>query len=315
MNPRQLKTFLAVIRHENLTRAAAEVNLAQSSLSDQIQALEEELGAELFLRSRQGVALTAAGAALKTYAEEILALNDEAKGAVRAAAGNADQSVSVGTLETIAAETLAPWLSLFGKQNPGLGLKLKIGGSGELRTQLHDGSIDVAFTFDRGQQDERFATRRVSSEPLVLIAGRNAHARPPESLAALSTAPFIATESGCVYRHLFETAFAEAGVPAPPIVTEADSIATIIRLVASGAGYGLVPGLALGPSTARGDVIALPWPGEPPTAALLMMWRRRRVQPPALALLLQSASNKLLPAASDELSPVRPADARLRHAG
>ncbi|EJC76515.1 LysR family transcriptional regulator [Rhizobium hidalgonense] len=313
MNPRQLKSFLAVIRHENLTRAAAEVNLAQSSLSDQIQALEEELGAELFRRSRQGVALTAAGAALKTYAEEILALNDEAKAAVRAAAGNAEQSVSVGTLETIAAETLAPWLSVFGKQNPGLGLKLKIGGSGELLAQLHDGSIDVAFTFDRGQQDERFATRHISSEPLVLIAGRNAHARPPESLAALSTAPFIATESGCVYRHLFETAFAEAGVPAPPIVTEADSIATIIRLVASGAGYGLVPGLAVG--AARGDVIALPWPGEPPTAALVMMWRRRRVQPPALALLLQSASNKLLPAASDELSPVRPADARLRHAG
>ncbi|MBB4290007.1 DNA-binding transcriptional LysR family regulator [Rhizobium leguminosarum] len=65
MNPRQLQTFLAVIRHENLTRAAAEVNLAQSSLSDQIQALEEELGAELFLRSRQGVVPTAAGAVLK----------------------------------------------------------------------------------------------------------------------------------------------------------------------------------------------------------------------------------------------------------
>ncbi|RUL99355.1 LysR family transcriptional regulator [Rhizobium chutanense] len=305
MNPRQLKTFLAVIRHENLTRAAAEVNLAQSSLSDQIQALEDELGTELFLRSRQGVALTAAGAALKTYAEEILALNDEAKGAVRAAAGNVEQSVCVGTLETIAAERLAPWLSLFGKQNPGLGLKLKIGGSGELLTQLHEGAIDVAFTFDRGQQDERFAVCRVSSEPLVLIASRNARALPHESLAALSAAPFIATESGCVYRHLFETAFAEAGVPAPTIVTEADSIATIIRLVASGAGCGLVPDLAVG--VARGDVIELAWPGEPPTATLVMMWRRRRVQPPALALMLQSASK--------HFSPIRPDDARLRHAG
>ncbi|EJC79640.1 transcriptional regulator [Rhizobium leguminosarum bv. trifolii WSM2297] len=307
MNPRQLKTFLAVIRHGNLTRAAAEINLAQSSLSDQIQALEEELGAELFLRSRQGVVPTPAGAALKAYAEEILALNDEAKGAVRAAAGNAEQSISVGTLETIAAERLAPWLSLFGKQNPGLGLKVKIGGSGELLAQLQAGLIDVAFTFDRGQRDQRFAMHRVSSEPLVLIAGSHLQARPPESLAALSTAPFIATETGCVYRHLFETAFAEAGVPAAPIVTEADSIATIIRLVASGAGYALVPALAVGPSAARGDVIELPWPGEPPTAALVMMWRRRRVQPPALALLLQSAS--------DEFMPVRPTGARLRHAG
>ncbi|MGV4795509.1 LysR family transcriptional regulator [Rhizobium sp. F40D2] len=307
MNPRQLKTFLAVIRHENLTRAAAEVNLAQSSLSDQIQALEEELGVELFLRSRQGVAPTPAGVALKAYAEEILALNDEAKAAVYAAAGRSEQSIILGTLETIAAERLAPWLSLFRRQNPGLGLKLKIGGSGELRAQLHHGSIDVAFTFDRGEQDERFATRRISIESLVLIAGSDLQAPSFESLTALSTAPFVATETGCVYRYLFDTAFAEAGVTAPPIVTEADSIATIIRLVASGAGYGLVPRLAIGPAAARSDVVELPWPGGPPTASLVMMWRRRRVQPSALALLLQSASEELL--------PLRPADARLRHAG
>ncbi|MBY5413995.1 LysR family transcriptional regulator [Rhizobium leguminosarum] len=307
MNPRQLRTFLAVIRHENLTRAAAEVNLAQSSLSDQIQALEEELGAELFLRSRQGVVPTAAGSVLKAYAEEILALNDEANAAVSAAAGSAEQSVTLGTLETVATERLAPWLSLFREKNPDVGLKLKVGGSGELLTQLQQGSIDVAFTFDRGQQDERFLTRRIGSEPLVLIAGGDSQARPPVSLAALSTAPFVATETGCVYRHLFDTAFAEAQIAAPSIVTEADSIATIIRLVASGTGYGLVPRLAVGPAASRGDVFELPWPGNPPAASLVMMWRRRRVQPPALTLLLQSAS--------EELSPLRPADARLRHAG
>jgi DNA-binding transcriptional LysR family regulator len=119
--------------------------------------------------------------------------------------------------------------------------------------------------------------------------------------------PFVATETGCVYRHLFDTAFAEAHIAAPSIVTEADSIATIIRLVASGPGYGLVPRLALGPAATRGDVVELPWPGKPPAASLVMMWRRRRVQSPALTILLQSAS--------EELSPLRSADARLRHAG
>ncbi|RUM26804.1 LysR family transcriptional regulator [Rhizobium vallis] len=307
MNPRQLKTFLAVIRHGNLTRAAAEINLAQSSLSDQIQALEEELGAELFLRSRQGVALTAAGVALKTYAEEILALNDEAKAAVRAAVGSIGQSIALGTLETIASQRLAPWLSLFDSENPGIGLKLKIGCSGELLAQLRDGAIDVAFSFDRGQHDKRFAMRRLSSEPLALIAGRPSQARPAESLAALASIPFVATETGCVYRHLFDAAFAEAGIVAPPIVTEADSIGTIISLVASGVGYGLVPRLAVSSSPLRGNIAELPWPGEPLAAALVMMWRRRRVQPPALALVLQSAG--------EHLSPIRPVDARLQRAG
>ncbi|TJW73014.1 MAG: LysR family transcriptional regulator, partial [Mesorhizobium sp.] len=78
MHPRLLKTFLAVARTRNITRAAAEVNLAQSSVSDQIQALEAELGADLFTRSRQGLELTPAGDALKPYAEGLLALADDA---------------------------------------------------------------------------------------------------------------------------------------------------------------------------------------------------------------------------------------------
>ncbi len=307
MNPRQLKTFLAVAKHGNITRAASEANLAQSSLSDQMQALEEELGVPLFERSRQGVTLTPAGDVLKSYAEEILALNDEAKTAIRAAAGLEKQALTIGTLETIAAEKLAGFLSRFRGTHPAIGLTLKIGGSGELQRRLEDGSIDIAFTFDRGEQDRRFQTRLVSREPLALIAGRNTRAMPPANLADLSRLPFIATETGCVYRRLFDTAFAAADIAAPAIVTQADSVQTIIRLVASGAGYGLVPRLAVTSAAESGDVVELPWPGDTPAASLIMLWRRRRVQPPALSSLIAMAS--------EDLRPVRPADALLRHAG
>ena len=87
MHPRLLKTFLAVARHRNITRAAREVHLAQSSVSDQIQSLENELGVALFIRSRHGLDLTAAGEALKPYAEEILQLAEEARIAVEARMG------------------------------------------------------------------------------------------------------------------------------------------------------------------------------------------------------------------------------------
>ncbi|MBB3656895.1 DNA-binding transcriptional LysR family regulator [Rhizobium sp. BK650] len=306
MNPRQLKTFLAVARHGNFTRAASEINLAQSSLSDQMQALEEETGVQLFTRSRQGVTLTPAGDMLKAYAQEILALNDEAMAAVRTAAGSRGQTLSIGTLETVAVKKLAPFLSRFRKRNADIALTLKIGGSGELQRRLEDGSIDIAFTFDRGMEDERFVTRLISREPLVLISGHNA-AEPPKDLAELSRLPFVATETGCVYRRLFDTAFTEADIAAPDIVTQADSITTIIRLVAAGAGYGLVPRLALGADMAHGDVRELPWPANTPTASLVMIWRRRRVQPPALSSLLAQAT--------EDFRSVRPADARLRRAG
>src|ERR1700737_3106991 len=64
MYPRLLRTFLAVARSRNITRAAQQIHLAQSSVSDQIQSLETELGTDLFTRSKLGLELTRAGEAL-----------------------------------------------------------------------------------------------------------------------------------------------------------------------------------------------------------------------------------------------------------
>jgi DNA-binding transcriptional LysR family regulator len=284
-----------------------EANLAQSSLSDQVQALEDEVGTQLFVRSRQGVALTPSGEALKAYAEEILALNDEAKEAVREACHGETQTLTIGTLETIAAEKLAPFLARFRRLHPGIALTLKIAGSGELQRRLEDGSINLAITFERGEKDDRFVSRLLSREPLALIAASDAGVTTPENLEELARLPFVATETGCIYRRLFDTAFEEAGLAAPQIVTQADSIATIIRLVASGIGCGLVPRLALGAGAKYGDVTELPWPGDMSIASLIMVWRRRRIQPPALSLLVSAVSN--------DLGPLRPADDRLQRAG
>jgi DNA-binding transcriptional LysR family regulator len=118
MHPRLFKTFLAVARCGNITRAAAEIHLAQSSVSDQIQTLETELGTALFTRSRQGLQLTPAGNTLKPYAEEILMLAGEARAAVDASAGHASGSVTIGALETIASAKLAQWLPDFRASHP-----------------------------------------------------------------------------------------------------------------------------------------------------------------------------------------------------
>lgn len=309
MHPRLLKTFLAVARHRNITRAAREVHLAQSSVSDQIQSLESELGVTLFTRSRQGLDLTASGEALKPYAEEILQLADEARIAVEATTGATATTVTIGALETIAAVKLPQWLAAFRDDQPQIGLRLKIAGSDALLRQLEDGEIDVAFCFDkgvfnRGGLDERLARRTISAEPLVLVASaENAAAARQGGLAAMR---FVVTETGCVYRHLFDRAFAETGVAAPKLAAEVGSIGAIASLVAKGVGMGLVPRLAVADALDRGEVVELPWPGSTRTASLVMIWRRRRVQPPALKLLLAAASKTF--------APVRSAGDHPRHA-
>jgi len=308
MHPRLLKTFLAVARTRNVTRAAAEVNLAQSSVSDQIQALEAELGANLFTRSRRGLELTPTGEALKPYAEELLSLVDEARAAIDATRSETAGSLSIGALETIASIKLASWLADFRVAHPDIDIKLRIAGSGELLRRLGDGEIDVAFCFDRidaRELDTRFARRIVAAEPLVLIAppGEN---RTDVDLAELAEKSFVATETGCVYRAMVDRAFAEAGLGGPKLAAEVGSIDAIAGLVAAGAGLGVVPRLAVAAALDRGEVAEINWPGPVRSAELVMIWRRRRVQPLAL--------KALLAAVGENSAPVRPADARPRHA-
>jgi DNA-binding transcriptional LysR family regulator len=302
-----LKTFLAVARSRNITRAAEQIHLAQSSVSDQIQSLEVDLDTSLFRRSKLGLELTPAGEALKPYAEEILALADEARAMIQAAAGHTAGSVTIGALETVASVKLPGWLSDFRSHYPDINLRLKVAGSGALLRDLKDGEIDAAFCFDRGDLDERLAKRTISAELLVLVAPSGERRAPAKiDLVALAAARFVTTEVGCIYRHLFDEAFAEAGLAAPKIAAEVGSIGAIAGLVAAGAGLGLVPRLAVADALDRGEIVEMAWPGPTRMASLAVIWRRRRVQTPALKLLLA--------AASEAFAPVKPADARLRHA-
>ncbi|MBN9527174.1 MAG: LysR family transcriptional regulator [Alphaproteobacteria bacterium] len=283
MHPRLLRTFLAIARHGNVTRAAAEVHLAQSSVSDQLQTLEAELGAALFQRTRAGLVLTPAGETLVPYAREMLDLADVARAAIRAQPGR----LVVGTLETIAAARMGPWLAGFRASHPGIEIEVRIAGSGTLLEQLGQGEIDIAVCFDTGQADERFAMRRLGDEPLVLITAPDRTA--PRDLAALAGADFVATERGCAYRHLFDKAFADAGLDAPKPAAEVGSISLIAALVTGGTGIGLVPRLGVAGAIERGEVRAAPWPGRVGAVSLSMLWRRRRVQPAALKALLDAA--------------------------
>lgn len=305
MRPNLLKSFLAVARRRNITHAATEVHLAQSSVSDQLQLLENELGTSLFTRTRTGLELTPAGEALKPYAGEILALMDEARAAVAATAGHAAGVLTIGALETIASARMPRWLSTFRREHPDINLQLKIAGSGELLQKLQGGDIDIVFCFDKGDLDGRLFKRMVSAEPLALVAppgGQSTLAA--DGLEVLAGRNFVATETGCVYRHLFDKAFAEAGIAAPQPVAEVDSIRTIARLVAAGTGLALVPRLAVADALDDGELVEIPWSGPVRTASIVAIWRRRRVQPAALGQFLASAA----------LAPVRSADVRPRHA-
>lgn len=287
MNPRLLKTFQTVARTRNITRSAVELHLSQSAVSDQIQALEADLAANLFIRSRRGLELTPAGEALIAYAEEILSLSQDARAAVTSISGSIDGALTIGALQTIASSKLPEWLTKFRSKHPNIAIRLKVAGSGDLIQQLDTGGIDAAFCFDQGNFDNRLARRVIATEPLILITRSNDRfALRSPTLAELGSIPFVVTEVGCVYRALFDQAFADAGILPPKLAMEAGSIEAIAKLVGSGAGMSLVPRLAVADALQRSEINEMRWPGAAQASSLVMVWRRRRVQPPALKLLL-----------------------------
>lgn len=180
MQIRHLKTFTSVASTLNFTRAAGQVHLAQSSVTEQIQALEADLGAALFDRSNRKLCLTAAGQQFLEYAQALLDMADEARAAVAEAAKLPGGTLTIGGLETLCATRLPPLLAHFGQAHPSVKLQLKVGSSGDLRSALRSAAMDVCFAFSTLSDGEELQSEVVGSEPLVLIVPPNINSPTPQ---------------------------------------------------------------------------------------------------------------------------------------
>jgi DNA-binding transcriptional LysR family regulator len=296
MELRQLKTFVAVASTLNFTRAADQVHLAQSSVTEQIQALETDLGTALFDRSRRKLHLTEAGRRLFDYARDVLALVDEARASVADAAGLHTGALTIGALETLSISRLPPLIAAFGHAHPLVAIQLKVEGSGALRSALKNGAVDVCFRFGEPPTDDGVQSEVLGHEPLVVIAppGHRLAGRDAARSADFAGEAFLVTEQGCVYRQMFETAFPADAPGRPRLAGEFGSIAAIRRLVETGLGCAIVPRVVA--LDAREDLVVLPWAGgggEGDHVPIVMSWRPRRVQPQVLHAFLNAARQDL----------------------
>jgi molybdate transport repressor ModE-like protein len=107
-----LRVLEAVARHGSMNRAAVELNMVQSNVTARIRVLEEQVGTQLFDRTRRGVMLTAAGQRLLPYVTRLSALLKEAQEAARDD-GTPRGTVRIGALETTAALRLPPILTAY----------------------------------------------------------------------------------------------------------------------------------------------------------------------------------------------------------
>ncbi len=264
MELKHLQTFRTLAEELHFTRTADRLNYAQSSVTAQIQGLEEEFGVRLFERMGKRVRLTGAGDRLLHYANGMLRLAEEARAVVP---GNLEPAgtLTIGAVESLCTYRITPILAEYRSRFPQVELVFRTGICVDLRKEVAQGNLDLAFTLEEAGRDDRLDFEVLLEERmLVLVQVDHPIARKSGVRAAdLEGETILVTEPGCSYRAMFEQSLAAAGLRNPKI--EFASVEAIKQCVISGLGVTLLPKMAVVQELQQGQIAALPWtdPGFP----------------------------------------------------
>lgn len=251
MELRHLRYFLVVAEEAHFTRAAERLSMQQPPLSQQIRALETELGFDLFRRHPKGAALTAGGEVFLREAKAILERVDHAAAHAARVAKGVEGRISIGFTSSAAAHPLIPRIvRAYRAARPGVSLEFKEGNAAELTDAVEADELDVAFLRQPVRQPAGLAFHHLLDEQMLLVLPIGhaclkksaAKGMPAIPLLALRDEPFILVRrrgAPGMYANLVE-ACVRAGFT-PNIAVEVDRMLTNISLVAAGAGVSAVP--------------------------------------------------------------------------
>lgn len=252
MELRRLRYFVAAAEELSFRRAADRINLAQSALSRQIAALEEELGVDLFERRYTGARLTEAGRAFLGDATRILADVDRARETVASVAFGIGGRVRLAVCEDATTPTFATIIAAYRERFPNVALDLFEMPSAMQASALRRGDIDAGLLLPPvpGTGIQCYELWR-ENWLVVMQTGHRLERLSVIEIADLAHENFITAhpEFGPGCHHQTQEMFLSAGI-APPIVASAFHRLTMTMLVRSGAGVTLVPGAFAGSALA-----------------------------------------------------------------
>jgi LysR family transcriptional regulator, hydrogen peroxide-inducible genes activator len=245
MEVNQLRYVCAIADTGNFSRAAERCRIAQPSLSQQVQKLEEDLGVKLFDRLGRSIRLTEAGRAFIPRARAILEQMDAAR--TSAADKNADLrgNVTVGVIPTVAPYLMPRYTASFAKKFPDAKLRIIEDTTSVLVQGLRDLSIDAAVLALplRHKDLELFPIR---TERLFAVLKKNHPRARAKSLALkdLRGESFVMLRDGHCFRDLSLDTCARARIT-PNIAFESAQFSSLLGMVAAGIGVSLVPEMAI----------------------------------------------------------------------
>jgi DNA-binding transcriptional LysR family regulator len=245
MELRHLRYFVAVAEELHFTRAALRLNIAQPPLSQQIRALEQELGVQLFLRTRRSVALTDAGRHLLERARQLLGATQALPAELQRVARGELGLLRIGFSSTLPlTKVLRDVVADHRRSHPDVALSLREMHSQLQFDSLRRGELDVGLVRynEHAPAGLRLVVLRRDPLRLVVPAGHRFARRKSVAIADCRDEPFIGFpgDAGTGTGPLLKRLCAQAGFE-PRIAQEAREATTQIGLVAAGLGVAVLP--------------------------------------------------------------------------
>jgi LysR family transcriptional regulator, carnitine catabolism transcriptional activator len=279
MDLRRLRMLVAVVDHGGFTAAAKAEHVAQPGVSLAVRELEAEMGAELLVRSRDGVRPTAAGEALLPLARQALRDVESAAEAVAAVTGVVAGRLDVASLPTLAADPVAGMVGHFRRAHPGVTVRLSSPESPvELADHVRAGEAELGITervpANHGLEEVALADQRL----LAVSPPGTPGGKGPLALRRLAGQPLVVSPPGSSLRSALEEALDDLEVE-PAIAVVSEQRDALVSLVLAGAGTAFVPpalataagalGAVVRPTTPvlRRHLVAVHRPGTPSPAA------------------------------------------------
>ncbi|MCC6745519.1 MAG: LysR family transcriptional regulator [Acidobacteria bacterium] len=258
MEIRQFEAFVAIAETGSFTAAAERVSLTQSTVSQQIKALEEDLGEALFVRGGRGVRLTDAGEHLLPRARIILDALDEIAASFKVAGRPARGRLRAGAASMATAYLFAPLYERFIATHPDIQLLVRsTTTTEETIRQVMSGEIDVGFIAVPASHSS-LVVEAVATDEVVLVVGPEHPWSDRTSIDPLELEgqPMVAFERGMSHRRTMDNLFTEIGV-SPRIVSETNDPQMVKSLIEIGLGIALVPRWAVAREVSAGRLRVL----------------------------------------------------------
>ncbi|NKJ33410.1 DNA-binding transcriptional LysR family regulator [Rhizobium sp. SG570] len=280
---RQLQYFVAVAEQGSITRAAQNLSISQSSVTQALKELEGDLGVELFDRHPRGLSITHNGHQFLRHATKILATVSDARTSFSGQQNAAGGTLNIGVTSLVAGYVLSDLLARYRRACPGVEVSAIEDNGGYLEHLLVGGELDVAVMVISNLRDRMALQAEIletSPYRLWLPMGHPLVSADIISVADITREPLIMLTIDEIEENTGKLLTALGA--RPHVAFRTRSVEAVRSLVATGAGVALLPDLVYRPWSLEGDRIeSRDVSGSLPVVQVGMVWRKGSSLPQA----------------------------------